>query len=66
LVCKSHAIIIAYSYQIATMNQISVRLPDREKEHLERFCELTSRSQNDVIRELLRKLSISGVLNPID
>jgi predicted DNA-binding protein len=48
------------------MNQISVRLPDREKEHLERFCKLTSRSQNDVIRELLRKLSISGVLNPMD
>jgi len=48
------------------MNQISIRLPEREKEHLEKFCELTNRTQNDVIRQLLRKLSISGVLNPIN
>ncbi|NJL43504.1 MAG: ribbon-helix-helix protein, CopG family [Pseudanabaena sp. SU_2_4] len=48
------------------MNQISIRLPDREKEHLQKYCELAGRTQNDVIRELLRKLSISGVLNPID
>jgi len=48
------------------MNQISIRLPEREKDHLEKFCELTNRTQNDVIRELLRKLSIFGVLNPID
>ncbi|MEG4486237.1 DUF6290 family protein [Microcoleus sp. D2_18a_B4] len=48
------------------MSQISIRLPEREVEHLRKYCELTERTQSDVIRELLRKLSISGVLNPID
>jgi predicted DNA-binding protein len=48
------------------MPQISVRLPEREKEHLQKYCQGTARNQNDVLRELIRKLSILGVLNPLD
>ncbi len=48
------------------MKQVAVRLSAREYEHLVKFCEVTERTQSDVIRELIRKLSISGVLNPID
>ncbi|WP_347240798.1 MULTISPECIES: ribbon-helix-helix protein, CopG family [Cyanophyceae] len=66
LVRRSHDTIIPYCYNIATMTQISIRLPDREIEHLQAYCKLTGRTQSDVIRELLRKLSVSGVLNPID
>ena len=51
---------------VGTMIQISLRLSEREKEHLEQFWKLTDRTQNDVIRELLRKLSIDGALNPIN
>jgi len=48
------------------MSQISVRLPEREKEHLQKYCELTDRTQNDVLRELIRRLSIKGVQYPLD
>ena len=48
------------------MKQVTTRVSKREYEHLARFCEATERTQSDVIRELIRKLSISGVLNPID
>jgi len=45
---------------------LTVRPSDREYEHLSRYCEITDRTQNEVIRELIRSLSVSGVLNPID
>ena len=48
------------------MIQVNVRLSEREKRHLTKYCEHTERSQNDVIRELIRRLLISGVLNPLD
>lgn len=48
------------------MKQISFRISDKEHEHLAKFCELTERNQSDVVRQLIRKLGISGVLNPID
>ncbi|HEY9872651.1 MAG TPA: ribbon-helix-helix protein, CopG family [Candidatus Obscuribacterales bacterium] len=48
------------------MKQVTTRVSDREYEQLIKFCEMTERTQSDVIRELIRKLSISGVLNPID
>ncbi|EDX75171.1 hypothetical protein MC7420_325 [Coleofasciculus chthonoplastes PCC 7420] len=48
------------------MKQVTTRVSDREYEHLTKFCQLTERTQSDVIRELIRRLSISGVLNPID
>ena len=51
---------------IASMTQVNIRLSDREKQHLSKYCEHTERSQNDVIRELIRRLSIIGVLNPLD
>lgn len=63
---SSTPIILAYPYGIATMPQISVRLPDREKEHLSKYCQITDRNQNDVLRELIRRLSIKGALNPLD
>ena len=48
------------------MKQVTTRVSDREYEHLARFCQQTERTQSDVIRELIRKLSIKGVLNPLD
>jgi hypothetical protein len=51
---------------IATMTQISVRLSQREKEHLQKYCELSERNQTEVLRDLVRRLSIKGALNPLD
>ncbi|MBP5977288.1 ribbon-helix-helix protein, CopG family [Brasilonema sp. CT11] len=48
------------------MTQISLRLPEREKEHLQKYCELTERNQTEVLRELVRRLSIKGTLSPLD
>lgn len=48
------------------MQQINLRIADREKAHLERYCELTERTISDVLRQYIRSLSVSGVLNPID
>jgi predicted DNA-binding protein len=48
------------------MKQVAVRLSAREYEHLLKFCSTTQRNQSDVIREQIRKLSIKGVLNPLD
>ncbi len=46
------------------MTQISLRLSQREKEHLQKYCELTERNQTEVLRDLVRRLSIKGALNP--
>ena len=48
------------------MTQISLRLSQREKEHLQKYCELTERNQTEVLREFIRRLSIPGALNPLD
>ncbi|WP_265274474.1 ribbon-helix-helix protein, CopG family [Nostoc sp. KVJ3] len=48
------------------MSQISLRLSQREKEHLQKYCELTERNQTEILRDLIRRLSIKGVLNPLD
>ncbi|UKO98003.1 ribbon-helix-helix protein, CopG family [Nostoc sp. UHCC 0870] len=48
------------------MTQISLRLSQREKEHLEKYCELTERNQTEILRDMIRRLSINGVLNPLD
>jgi alpha-amylase/alpha-mannosidase (GH57 family) len=48
------------------MQQINFRVADREKEHLERYCELTERTISDVLRQYIRSLSVEGVLNPLD
>jgi predicted DNA-binding protein len=48
------------------MKQVLIRVSERELEHLKQYCESTQRTQNDVLRELIRRLSVSGVLNPID
>jgi len=48
------------------MQQINFRIADREKAHLEQYCELTERTISDVLRQYIRSLSVSGVLNPID
>lgn len=60
---------IAYSSQsdfIMTKKTLTIRPSEREYNHLSKYCELTERSQNDVIRELIRSLSVSGGLNPLD
>jgi hypothetical protein len=44
----------------------SFRISDKEHEHLAKFCEITERNQSDVLRQLIRRLAVSGVLNPID
>jgi hypothetical protein len=48
------------------MQQICLRLSDREKEHLERYCQLTERGKGDVLRQLVRGLSLPGLLLPLD
>ena len=48
------------------MKQVSFRISDAEFEHLKQFCEITERNQSDVLRQLIRKLAVSGALNPID
>ena len=48
------------------MQQISVRISDREKRHLDEYCQLTERTQSDVLRQYIRSLSIEGALNPLD
>jgi hypothetical protein len=48
------------------MNQVNFRATDEEIAHLKKYCEIKKRQESEVIRELLRRLSISGVLNPLD
>jgi hypothetical protein len=48
------------------MNQINFRVTGEELEHLKKYCNIKKRQQSELLRELIRKLSISGVLNPID
>jgi hypothetical protein len=48
------------------MIQLNIRISEREKEHLAKYCKITERSQNDVVRELIRRLLIEGVLNPLN
>ncbi|WP_156120474.1 ribbon-helix-helix protein, CopG family [Neosynechococcus sphagnicola] len=48
------------------MKQVLIRVSEKEAEQLKKYCELTERTQNDVLRELIRRLSVSGALNPID
>lgn len=47
------------------MPQVSLNLPEREDTHLKRFCEITSRTQTDVVRELIRSLEIKKILEPL-
>jgi hypothetical protein len=48
------------------MTQISLRLSEWEKEHLQKYCELTEPNQTEVLREFVRRLSIPGALNLLD
>ena len=48
------------------MKQISIRISDAEKYHLDQYCKLTERNQTEVLRQYIRSLSVSGVLNPLD
>ncbi len=48
------------------MKQISLRISDVEKQHLDRYCELTERNQTDVLRQYIRSLGIDGALTPIN
>lgn len=48
------------------MKQVLIRVSEKELEHLKKYCEMTERTQNDVLRELVRRLAVSGALNPID
>jgi hypothetical protein len=46
------------------MPRLNVEIPDIEMERLNKYCEMTKRSKTDVIREFIRSLPVSGVLNP--
>jgi predicted transcriptional regulator len=48
------------------MKNTSLRISDIEKQHLDEFCRITERTQSDVLRQYIRSLSVSGILNPID
>ncbi len=47
------------------MIQFTVRLSEKEKKHLERFCAITDRTANDIIRDCVRHLAITGELDPL-
>jgi hypothetical protein len=59
----AHRIQFEFSMKSKTL---TIRPSDREYDHLSKYCQITDRTQNDVIRELIRSLSVSGVLNPLD
>jgi hypothetical protein len=44
------------AYCIMSTYNLNVRIPENEKEILEKYCEKTSRSKTEVIRELIRSL----------
>ncbi|MGB3207086.1 MAG: hypothetical protein WBB28_19035 [Crinalium sp.] len=48
------------------MKNISLRISDLEKQHLDEFCRITERTQSDILRQYIRSLAIKGVLNPLD
>ncbi len=48
------------------MKKLTIRVSDTEHEQLVQFCKLTERTQNDVLRQCVRSLAVSGALNPID
>jgi hypothetical protein len=48
-----------------TEKDLHVRLSAEEMKILSRYCKKTKRTKTDVIRELVRSLSDSGVLNPV-
>jgi hypothetical protein len=47
------------------MKQISIRVADREFEHLQQYCQMVERNQSDVLRELIRNLGFKDALKPI-
>ncbi|MBW4575829.1 MAG: hypothetical protein KME08_11145, partial [Aphanothece sp. CMT-3BRIN-NPC111] len=48
------------NYKLTTMKQVTTRVSGREYDHLAEFCKITERTQSEVIRELIRKLSMNG------
>jgi predicted DNA-binding protein len=48
------------------MKKMTLRCTEEERQKLLSFCKHKGRSQNEVIREQIRKLSISEGLNPLD
>jgi predicted DNA-binding protein len=48
------------------MKKMTLRCTEEEHQQLLSFCKHKGRSQNEVIREQIRKLSISEGLNPLD
>jgi hypothetical protein len=47
------------------MKQISIRVADREFDHLKQYCELTERSHSDLFREFIRNLALKDKLKPL-
>lgn len=48
-----------------TKQQVHVRLSEKEKQHLDEYCKITERSQSDILKELVRKLQVEGLLKPL-
>jgi len=46
------------------MNPINFRATDEELAQLKNYCKIKKRQQNEVLRELLRKLSIERGVEP--
>ncbi|MFP5271078.1 ribbon-helix-helix protein, CopG family [Coleofasciculus sp.] len=46
------------------MRQVLIRCSDAEAQRLKQYCAQTERSQNDVLRELIRKLKIKNKKSP--
>lgn len=47
------------------MNQVNFRVTAAELLHLKKYCDLKERQQSEVLRELIRRLEVSGALEPI-
>gem|GEM_PF-1173493 len=55
---------IAYYSQFEAMKHLSIRCSDAEFERLKQYCVQTERTQNDVLRELIRNLQITPQKSP--
>ncbi len=55
-----HANMVSYCIHNDSMKQITVRCSDEEYKLLLEYCEKKERTQNDVLRELIRTLKKEG------
>jgi predicted DNA-binding protein len=55
---------VKYSYISTMTTRFDIRLPEKELEILEAYCQQESRTKTDVVRELIRSLNRKLVGQP--